>query len=111
MRVLHQAVPDTCRAAGCLLWDAYARSGGSQFGVSGLDRLISSPDQGRNKKGLRVSEQEARCVFVKALGQRPLRYSVEAPTSRLDQFSGKTPLAAQTDLAVHDVSETHICNV
>jgi hypothetical protein len=38
-------------------------------------------------------------------------YAVEAPTSKKYQFSGKSPLSAQTDLAIHDVKGTRICNV
>jgi len=38
-------------------------------------------------------------------------YSVEAPTSKLYQFTGKSPLSAQTDLAVHDEDGVRICNV
>jgi len=38
-------------------------------------------------------------------------YSVEAPTTKAYQFSGETPLSAQTDLAVYDERGIRICNV
>jgi hypothetical protein len=60
---------------------------------------------------LRASEQEARFAFVEALSGGPLLYSVEAPTSKLYQFSGKKPLSAQTDLALYDETGVRICNV
>ena len=108
MKTLHSDISDACKRADIGLWDAYARSVGSQPVGSGAGRLIFP--QYRDK-ALRVSEQEARFAFVEALSQGPLRYSVEAPTSKLYSFSGKTPLSAQTDLQVHDVSEIGICNV
>ena len=84
------------------------RSVGSQPFGSGAGRLVFP--QYRDKR-LRVSEQEARFAFIEALCQGPLRYSVEAPTSKLYSFSGKTPRSGQTDLQVHGVSEIGICNV
>jgi len=38
-------------------------------------------------------------------------YSVETPTTKLYKFTGKKPLSAQTDLAVHNESGIRICNV
>ncbi len=40
----------------------------------------------RSKKGLRVSEQEARFAFVEALCREPLRYSIETPTSVMSRI-------------------------
>ena len=65
---------------------------GSQTICYGAGRLVFP--RYRDKE-LRVSEQEARFAFVEALSQGPFRYSVEAPTSKLYRFSGKTPLSAQ----------------
>ena len=92
-----------------LLWDAYARTGGSQPDI---------PDEGhllfpcaRNNK-LRVSEQEARFAFVEALCRRSLRYSIETPTKKDYQFTGNTPISAQTDLSVYDMNgKSSICNI
>lgn len=107
-KTLHQNISETCKRADTLLWDAYARSSSCQPGGSGTGRLVFP----RYRNGsVRVSEQEARFAFVEALCQRPLRYSVEVPTSKLYTFKGKTLLSAQTDLQVHDVDESGICNV
>ena len=112
---LHPDISSTCRRADSLLWDAYARSTDSQPDASGEGRLVfpqyRKKDDG-TKGDLRVSEQEARFAFVEALCQGPFRYSVETPTDKLYQFTGKTPLSAQTDLVVHDASgKCRICNV
>lgn len=110
MKTLHSDISSACRRADSLLWDAYVRSDEkSQTGISGEGRLVFP----RYRDGrLRVSEQEARFAFVEALCQGPFRYSVETPTDKLYQFTGNTPLSAQTDLAVHDASgRRRICNV
>ncbi len=110
METLHQDISEACKRTDCGLWDAYVRSAWrSQTHESGAGRLIFPRDRG---DALRVSEQEARFAFVEALFQGPLRYAVEAPTSKLYSFSGKTPLSAQTDLQVHGANEIGgICNV
>ena len=97
-----------CKRTDIGLWDAYARSVGGQPISSGAGRLVFPRYR---DKGLRVSEQEARFAFVEAISRGPLSYSVEAPTSKLYSFSGKTPMSAQTDLQLHGESETCICNV
>ena len=110
METLHQDISEACKHTDCGLWDAYVRSAWrSQTHGSGAGRLIFPRYRG---KALRVSEQEARFAFVEALCQGPLRYSVEAPTSKLYSFSGKRRLSAQTDLQVHGTNEIGgICNV
>ena len=108
MTELHPDISEACKRADVGLWDAYARSVGSQPSGSWAGRLVFP--QYRDK-GLRVSEQEARFAFVEALAQGPLRYSVEAPTSKLYSFSGKSPLSAQTDLQLHNENKIGICNV
>ena len=60
---------------------------------------------------LRVSEQEARFAFVEALLRSPFRYSVEVPTSKRYQFTGKSSISAQTDLVIQDITGKHVCNV
>lgn len=108
MKTLHQNISDARKRADTILWDAYARSSGCPPGGPGSGRLVFP----RYRDGsVRVSEQEARFAFVEALCQGPLRYSVEVPTSKLYTFKGKTPLSAQTDLQVHDVDGSGICNV
>ena len=108
MKTLHSDISEVCKRADIGLWDAYARSVGSQPFGSGAGRLVFP--QYRDK-GLRVSEQEARFAFIEALSQGPLRYSVEAPTSKLYSFSGKKSRSAQTDLQMHSVCERGICNI
>ena len=97
-----------CQHADNFLWNAYERSALVQFRNLGEGRLLFP-----NYRGglLRVSEQEARFAFVESLNRGPLLYSVEAPTDKLYQFTGKTPLSAQTDLALHDGNGKRICNV
>ncbi len=106
---LHSDILEACKRTDIGLWDAYTRSVGGQPINSGAGRLCFP--QYRDKKGLRVSEQEARFSFVEALAQGPLRYSVEAPTSKLYSFSGTTSRSAQTDLRLHSESGTDVCNV
>ena len=111
MKTLHQDISDTCRRTDKGLWNAYARSAESQLNVSSAGSLIFPQYHGKRVGSLRVSEQEARFAFVEALCQSRLMYSVEAPTTKLYQFTGKTPLSAQTDLVVHDESGIPICNI
>lgn len=108
MQKLRSDIPEVCERTDRLLWDAYARSGGSQSGGIGTGRLIF-PRYRQN--GLRVSEQEARFAFVEALCQSSLRYSVEVPTTKLYSFTGKKPISAQTDLQVHNLADIDVCNV
>ena len=111
MKTLHSDISSACRSADRFLWDAYARSDEkSQPGALGEGRLVFP--RYREKEDLRISEQEARFAFVEALCQGPFRYSVETPTDKLYKFTGKTPISAQTDLAVHDASgRSRICNI
>ena len=100
-----------CRYADTCLWEAYDRSGLDRFGTLGKRRLLFPTYRGKRGGSLRVSEQEARFAFVESLSRAPLLYSVEAPTDKLYQFTGKTPLSAQTDLTVHNEKGQRICNV
>lgn len=67
----------------------------------------------REQRGgsIRVSEQEARFAFVEAVCRSTLRYSVEAPTNKMYQFTGSRPISAQTDLSLHGADGHRICNV
>lgn len=100
-----------CRHADTCLWEAHDRSALGRFGGLGEGRLLFPKYRGKRGGALRVSEQEARFAFVESLSRGPLLYSVEAPTDKLYQFTGKNPLSAQTDLAVHDENGQRICNV
>lgn len=105
---LHSEVTEACKRADMGLWDAFARSAGYKPVTPLAGRLVFP--QYRDGR-LRVSEQEARFAFIEALSQGPLRYSVEAPTSKLYSFSGTRALSAMTDPQLHDESEIGICNV
>ena len=111
MKTLYQEILKACRRADYVLWDAYVRSSESQHGASGAGKLIFPKYHGKHRDSLRVSEQEARFAFVEALSQGSLVFSVEAPTSKTYQFTGKKPLSAQTDLAIYDGDGIRICNV
>ena len=109
MKTLHSDISSTCIRADKLLWDAYARTGGSQPDIRDEGHLIFPPY--RNKNGTRVSEQEARFAFVNALCRGQLRYSVEVPTTKCYSFSEGGSRSASTDLQVHGPNEIGICNV
>ena len=108
MNTIHPDITSACKRTDSGLWEAFSRSTGVQPRAAGWGRLVFPEYRGGS---LRVSEQEARLVFVEALSQGSLMYAVEAPTSKLYQFTGKTPLSAQTDLAVYDERAVRICNV
>ena len=103
-------ISSLCRRTDRLLWEAYQRS---ECQPTGTDRcrLLFPPE--REKKELRVSEQEARFACVEALctgGQ--FRYSVETPTGKSYQFTGEHEESAQTDLTVCDLDRRcRLCNV
>ena len=97
-----------CARADVVLWDAFTRSQQRDIDNFGEGKLLFPEYRGGS---LRVSEQEARFAFVEALCQGPLKYSVEAPTNKRYQFTGKSPLSAQTDLAIHDSTGARICNI
>ncbi len=105
---MHPEISAACNRADEGLWSAFSRSqGGKIVGFSTSKLLFPEYREGR----LRVSEQEARFAFVEALALGPLMYSVEAPTTKLYKFTGKTPLSAQTDLAIYNETGRRICNV
>lgn len=108
MNMIHPDITLACKHTDSGLWEAFSRSTMGESRAAGSGRLVFPEYRGGS---LRVSEQEARFAFVEALSRGPLMYSVEAPTSKLYQFTGKTPLSAQTDLAVYDEAGIRICNV
>ena len=103
-------ISSLCRRTDRLLWEAFKRS---ECQPTGTDRcrLLFPPE--REKKELRVSEQEARFACVEALctgGQ--FRYSIETPTVKTYQFTGRRGESAQTDLTVYDLeTKRRLCNV
>jgi len=106
VKSVHPEITAICIEADKVLWTAFVQS--QQSGITGTGKLLFP--KYRND-ALRVSEQEARFAFVEGLYSSQLLYTVEAPTSKKYQFKGKSPLSAQTDLAIHDVMGTRICNV
>ena len=108
MKEVHPEISEACSRADEGLWAAFARSRGREAAGSPTGKLLFPEYRGGD---LRVSEQEARFAFVEALAAGSLTFSVEAPTSKLYQFTGKSPLSAQTDLAIHDEAGGRICNV
>ena len=124
MKTLPAGISSQCRRTDRLLWEAHARSKSQLEGDDQSDISREGRGRGRlvfpryakkkgNKKVLRVSEQEARFAFIEALCKRgQFRYSVETPTEKCYQFSGQTPLSAQTDLSVYEAGGDYpICNV
>jgi hypothetical protein len=93
------------------LWVAHSRSALRQFNDSGKGHLMFPHYRGKLEEPLRISEQEARFAFVESLCRGSLSYSVEAPTIKRYQFTGLTPISAQTDVALYDVAGQTICNV
>jgi len=108
VKSIYPEISAACARTDAGLWGAFARSHQSDARGSDAGKLVF-PEY--RSGSLRVSEQEARFAFVEALCMGPLLYSVEAPTSKLYQFTGKSSLSAQTDLAIHNVDGTRICNV
>ena len=108
MKMIHPDITLACKHTDLGLWEAFSRSVTGESRASGHGRLVFPEYRGGS---LRVSEQEARFAFVEALSKGLLMYAVEAPTSKLYQFTGKTALSAQTDSAVYDATGVRICNV
>lgn len=108
MSMVHPEISGACARADVVLWDAFMRSQGRGVNNFGEGKLVFPKYRGGS---LRVSEQEARFALVEALCQSTLMYSVEAPTIKRYQFTGKSSLSAQTDLAIHDSTGVSICNV
>lgn len=49
----------------------------------------------------RISEQEAKQIFIGKVVDQGITYSVETPTKETYSFSGNTPLSAQIDLSLY----------
>ena len=95
-----------CKLADHLLWESYVQS--TDMDEKCPTHILFPRKQDGN---LRVSEQEARFAFVEGLCHSPLLYSVETPTTKPYQFTGDTPMSAQTDLTVNEDQRERICNV
>ena len=108
MSMVHPNISVACARADVVLWDAFSRSQHHDVDNLGEGKLMFPEYRGGS---VRVSEQEARFALVEALCQGSLMYSVESPTIKRYQFTGKSLLSAQTDLAIHDSTGARICNV
>lgn len=93
---------ELCLEADRILWESYHN------GTRELHRGLRFPQMRGGKKAdstfpVRCSEQESRFAFVEAAMKEGLRYSVEVPTEKTYNFSGKTMLqrAAMTDLVIY----------
>jgi len=62
-------------------------------------RLIIPSKRDKNK---RISEQEARFVFCSILNNSDFFYSIETPTEKEYQISGKGMRSASTDLSIYE---------
>lgn len=111
MDKLSSKILTACERTDCILWRAYNLSLKGEFGNIDRGHLLFPKCRSKKKESLRVSEQEARFAFVESLHSTDFLYSVETPTSKLYQFTGKTRLSAQSDLAIHDQTGRRICNV
>jgi hypothetical protein len=111
MDKLNPEISSVCRLTDFSLWDAYDLSLNGSFESAGKGHFLFPRYRGSQDQSLRVSEQEARFAFVESLRRSSFLYSVEAPTNKLYQFTGSTPMSAQSDLAIHDEAGQRICNV
>ena len=100
-------ISSICEGTDRILWQVYKRSMNNQSG-SESEHLRFPFDRENN---IRVSEQEARFAFVEALIETPVLYSVETPTTKVYQFTGKKEISAMTDLTVYNKHMDQICRV
>lgn len=109
METSPHTILNMCRRTDYMLWEAYLRSQGILFdhGTGRLEFTLTRDDK------LRVSEQEARFAFVEALCQKAHRYSIEIPTTKTYNFSGRSENArsGQTDIQARDKNGRGFCNV
>jgi hypothetical protein len=59
----------------------------------------------------RVSEQEARCIFLTQIAKANLLYSIETPTEKTYKFTGEGKISASTDLTVYSRQAEKLVNV
>lgn len=99
-----------------LLWDAYSASKARVF-TPGSPRIIFPRYRAKSGQltapGIRVSEQEARFLFVSQLNASQFLYSVETPTSGEYSFKddARGKRSAATDVTVYTESAKPVSNV
>jgi len=102
------AVREVCRKTDRRLWNAYHYREIGSRPAKPFSRLVFPSYANGN---IRVSEQEARFAFVESVLESDFFYSVETPTSRKFQFTGKKAVSAQTDFTLRDGMSARILNV
>ena len=65
----------------------------------------------RSKPKRRISEQEAKQIFIQELINNKVRFSVETPTRLMYSFSGKTPLSGNIDVSTYSEDLTEQINI
>ncbi|MCX8118377.1 MAG: hypothetical protein N3G78_10635 [Desulfobacterota bacterium] len=89
-----------------LLWNAYDSAVRKTYNKV-KSRLVF-PTFANGK--IRVSEQEARFFFIRALEDSPFLYSVETPTLRRYHQSGKSSSRASFDVTIRDYKTNSLLN-
>lgn len=84
-----------------LLWESFSCSEDRSF--SQLSDNLIFPRYEDPHRSLRVSEQEARFAFTKALEGSPFLYSVETPTQRKYLQTGSRETRASFDLSLYNL--------
>lgn len=108
MLIAPSAVREICRETDRRLWNAYHCQGVGSRPEKPFSRLVFPSYANGN---IRVSEQEARFAFVESVLDSDFFYSVETPTSRKFQFTGKKAVSAQTDFTLRDETSAPILNM
>jgi hypothetical protein len=115
---IQQQIADLCEETDHILWNAYSNEETSHlifphYRLSEED--LGQSDMSNSEGKIRVSEQEARFAFVKAICQGTLKYSIEVPTKKTYKFttfnSDGKGRSAQTDLALLNCGRERICNI
>jgi hypothetical protein len=96
--VVSRAIEVVANHTDTFLWSSYQAAITEE--INGLGSRLVFPRYATGR--IRVSEQEARFLFAKALENSSLRYSVETPTIELYQQRGLEPSRASLDLTVRD---------
>ena len=65
----------------------------------------------RNKSEKRISEQEAKQIFIQEIISNKIKFSVETPTKLTYSFSGKTPLSGNIDVSTYSHDLTQQTNI
>lgn len=100
-----EALFKVAQATDLMLWNAFRAAERNEPLAAGVRLLFP-----HYEKGVRVSEQEARFTFARALEDSSFLYSVETPTVELYRQKGATDSRASFDLTVLDTSARALAN-